>query len=50
MPVYTNITIREFEEDRLTNTQPVPFEIIKTQYIPRSPRSNFGKNGNDRES
>ena len=50
MPVYTNITIREFDEDELTDTQAVPFEIVKTQYIPRSPSSNFGKNGNDRES
>ncbi len=50
MPVYTNITIREFEEDELTNTQPVPFEIVKTKYIPRSPNSNFGKGDNDRES
>ena len=50
MPIYTNITIREYEEDELTNTQPVPFEIIKTQYIPRSLSSNFGKNGNERES
>ena len=50
MPVYTNITIREFEEYELTDTRPIPFEIIKTKYIPRSPRSNFGKNGNDRES
>ena len=50
MPVYTNITIREFEEDELTNTQAIPFEIIKTQYIPRSPSSNFGENGNERES
>ena len=50
MPVYTNVTICEFEEDKLTNSQPVPFEIIKTKYIPRSPSSNFGKNGNDRES
>ena len=50
MPVYTNITIHEFEEDELTDTQAIPFEIIKTQYIPRSPNSNFGKNGNDRES
>ena len=50
MPVYTNVTIREFEEDELTDTQAIPFEIIKTQYIPRSPSSNFGKNGNDRES
>ena len=50
MPIYTNITIRKFEEDELTNAQPVPFEIIKTQYIPRSPSSNFGKNGNERES
>ena len=50
MPVYTNVTIREFEEDELTDTQAIPFEIIKTQYIPRSPSSNFGKNGNERES
>ena len=50
MPVYTNLTIREFEEDELTNTQPIPFEIVKTKYIPRSPNSNFGKNGSDRES
>ena len=50
IPVYTNVTIREFEEDELTNSQPVPFEIIKTKYIPRSPSSDFGKNGNDRES
>ena len=50
MPVYTSITIREFEEDELTDTQAIPFEIIKTQYIPRSPSSNFGKNGNERES
>ena len=50
MPVYTNITIREFEEDELADTQPIPFEIVKTKYIPRSPRNNFGKNGNDRES
>ena len=50
MPVYTNITIREFEESELTNTQPVPFEIVKSRYIPRAPRSNFGKNGNERES
>lgn len=50
MPVYTSITIREFEEDELINTQPIPFEIIKTKYIPRSPNHNFGKNGNDRES
>ena len=50
MPVYTNVTIREFEEDKLTNTQPIPFEIVKTQYIPRSPSSNFGKGNNERES
>ena len=50
MPIYTNITIREFEEDELTSTQPIPFEIVQTKYIPRSPNSNFGKNGNDRES
>ena len=50
MPVYTNITIREFDEDELTDARPVPFEIVKTKYIPRSPRINFGKNGNDRES
>ena len=50
MPVYTNITIREFEEDELTSTQPIPFEIVQTKYIPRSLNSNFGKNGNDRES
>ena len=50
MPIYTNITVREFEEDELTNTQAIPFEIIKTKYIPRSPNSNFGKNGNERES
>ena len=50
MPIYTNITVREFEEDELTNTQPVPFEIIKTKYIPRSPNSNFGKGNNDHES
>lgn len=50
MPVYTNIRIQEFEEDELTNTQPVPFEIIKTKYIPRSPNSNFGKGNNDHES
>lgn len=50
MPVYTNVTVREFDESELTNIQPIPFEIVKTKYIPRSPRSNFGKNGNDRES
>ena len=50
MPIYTNITVREFEEDELTNTQPVPFEIVKTKYIPRSPSSNFGKGNNDHES
>ena len=50
MPVYTNVTIREFDEDKLTDAQPIPFEIIKTKYIPRSPRHDFGKNGNDRES
>ena len=50
MPVYTNIMIREFEEDELTSTQPIPFEIVKTQYIPRLPCNNFGKNGNERES
>ena len=50
MPVYTNVTIREFEEDKLTDAQPVPFEIIKTKYIPRSLSSNFGKNGNEHES
>ncbi|MEM7590470.1 MAG: hypothetical protein AAF383_02920 [Cyanobacteria bacterium P01_A01_bin.83] len=50
MPVYTYITIHEFEEDELTNTQPIPFEILKIKYIPRSPNHNFGKNGNDRES
>ena len=50
MPVYTNITIREFEEDKLTNTQPVPFKIIKTKYIPRSPRHDFGKSNNEHES
>ncbi|MEM8676272.1 MAG: hypothetical protein AAGF83_20765 [Cyanobacteria bacterium P01_G01_bin.67] len=50
MPVYTNVIIREFEEDKLTETQPIPFEIVKTKYIPRSPNHNFGKNGNDRES
>ena len=49
MPVYTNVTICEFEESELTNTQPVPFEIVKTQYISRSPSKSFGKNGNDRE-
>ena len=50
MPVYTNTTIREFEEDKLTDAQPVPFEIVKTQYIPRSPSRNFGKGDNDHES
>ena len=50
MPIYTNTTIREFEEDELTNTQAVPFEIVKTKYIPFSPSSYFGKNGNERES
>ena len=50
MPVYTNVTIREFEEDELTNSQPVPFEIIKTKYIPRSPCRNFGKSNNEHES
>ena len=50
MPVYTNVTIREFEEDKLTDAQPVPFEIIKTKYIPRSPSRNFGKGNNERES
>ena len=35
MPIYTNITVREFEEDELTNTQAIPFEIVKTKYIPR---------------
>ncbi len=50
MPIYTNITIREFEEHELTNAQPVPFEIVKTKYIPRSPGSNFGKGNNERES
>ena len=50
MPVYTNVTIREFDEDKLTDAQPIPFEIIKTKYIPRSPNHNFGKNGNERES
>ena len=50
MPIYTNITIREFEEDELSNTQPIPFEIVKTKYIPRSPNSNFGKGDNERES
>ena len=50
MPVYTNITIREFEEDELSNAQPVPFEIIKTQYIPRSTSSIFGKGDNEHES
>jgi hypothetical protein len=49
MPIYTNIRIREFE-DELTNVQPVPFEIVKSKYIPRSPSNNFGKNGNDHES
>ena len=50
MPIYTNITVREFEEYELTDTRPIPFEIIKTKYIPRSPNRDFGKNGNDRES
>ena len=50
MPIYTNVTIREFEVDKLTDAQPVPFEIVKTQYIPRSPSSNFGKGNNERES
>ncbi len=50
MPVYTNVTIREFEVDKLTDAQPVPFEIVKTQYITRSPSSNCGKGNNERES
>ncbi len=50
MPVYTNVTIREFEEDKLTDAQPVPFEIIKTKYIPRSPSRDFGKGNNVHES
>ena len=50
MPVYTNVTIREFEEDKLTNTQPVPFEIIKSKHIPRSPSRDFGKGNNEHES
>ena len=50
MPVYTNVTIREFEEDKLTDAQPVPFEIVKTKYIPRSPNRDFGKGNNERES
>ena len=50
MPIYTNVTIREFEEDELTDTRPVPFEIIKTKYIPRSPSRDFGKGNNEHES
>ena len=50
MPIYTNVTIREFEEDKLTDTQAIPFEIIKTKYIPRSPSRDFGKGNNEHES
>jgi|GEM_PF-3394439 len=50
MPVYTNVTVREFDEFELTNTQPIPFEIVKTKYIPRSPSSNFGKGNSEHES
>ena len=50
MPIYTNVTIREFEEDELTDTQAIPFEIIKTKYIPRSPSRDFGKGNNEHES
>ena len=28
MPVYTNVTIREFEVDELTDAQPIPFELV----------------------
>lgn len=47
MPVYTNVTIRQLEDNELTDSIPLPFEIQTTKYIPRSPGRDFGKHDNE---
>ncbi len=47
MPVYTSVKIRQLDDNELTDTMPMPFEIQTTKYIPRSPDRDFGKHDNE---
>ena len=49
-PIYTNTSIRVIPYEALTDSQPMPFEVITTKYIPTYPDRKFGKRGNDQES
>ena len=49
-PVYTSTSIREIPYDQLTDSQPMPFEVITTKYIPSYVSKDFGKRGNAQES
>ena len=49
-PVYTSVSVHYFDEDELTNSMPLPFEIRTTKFIPSSTGRNFGKQGNEYES
>lgn len=49
-PIYTNVSIREIPYEELTDSQPMPFEVITTKYIPTYPDRKFGKRDNNQES
>ena len=49
-PIITNTTVREIPFDKLTDSMPMPFEVITTRYIPTYPHKRFGKSGNPNES
>jgi hypothetical protein len=42
-PIYTNISIREIPFKKLTDSQPMPLEVITTKYIPSNVSKDFGK-------
>ena len=49
-PVYTSTSIREIPYEELTDSQPMPFEVITNRYIPSYVHKDFGKRGNAQET
>lgn len=41
-PIYTNISIREIPYEEVTDSQPMPFEVITSKYIPSYVSRDFG--------
>ena len=49
-PIITNTSIRKIPFEELTDSQPMPFEVITNRYIPTHIHKDFGKRGNPEES